>query len=106
MALAKEDVLDDVLPQLVVQPEVRADDEAGDDHHGRAADHLLLVRPLDLVELGPRLLEEADARDAGADVVAALALRFGRLGARLLLGGRPGPGSRPERRSPRCLRAA
>src|SRR5215469_5776139 len=106
MGLAEEEVLDEVLPQLVVQPEVGTGDEARDDHDGGAADHLLLVRPLDLVELGPGLLEEADAGNARADVVAALALRLGRLRARLLLGRRLGPGGRPDRRCPRGLRAA
>src|SRR5690348_2016187 len=58
-SLSQEDVLHDVLPELVVQPQKGADDDAGDqDDHG-AADHGLLVRPLDLLELAVGLLDEA-----------------------------------------------
>ena len=38
---------------LVVEIEVDADDEAGDEHDDRALDHLVLARPLDLLELRP-----------------------------------------------------
>src|SRR3989442_1368696 len=59
-ALLEEHLLDDVLPDLVVQVEVRADDDAGDDHDDRPLNQLVLLRPLDLLELGPRLADEAE----------------------------------------------
>src|SRR5438874_9381881 len=58
MALLEEHLLDDFLPELVVQPEVDADDDAGDDHDDRALDHLVLPGPFDLLQLRPRLLDE------------------------------------------------
>src|SRR3954447_11419967 len=99
-------MLDDELPHLVVQVQVSTGDEAGDDDDGGAADQLLLSRPFDLLQLCPGLLEEADAGGAGADLVAALATRGGRLSRRLLLGGRARPGRGPERRRAFGLRAA
>src|SRR5882757_7960644 len=93
------------LPDLVNQIEVDARDEAGDDDDGGAADQLLLIRPLDLLQLRPGLLEEADTGRPGPDLVATLGARLGRLPRRLLLGGRARPGRGPERRSPGCLRA-
>jgi hypothetical protein len=71
----QQQVLDDELPHLVVEVQVGAGDETGDDDDGGAADQLLLSRPLDLLQLRPGLLEEADAGGAGADLVAALATR-------------------------------
>src|SRR4051812_28672471 len=99
-------MLDDELPHLVVQVQVGTGDEAGDDDDGGAADQLLLSWPFDLLQLCPGLLEEADAGGAGADLVAALATRGGRLSRRLLLGGRARPGRGPERRRAFGLRAA
>src|SRR3954470_3615034 len=90
-------MLDDELPHLVVQVQVSTGDEAGDDDDGGAADQLLLSWPFDLLQLCPGLLEEADAGGAGADLVAALATRGGRLSRRLLLGGRARPGRGAER---------
>src|SRR5579862_1624069 len=97
-ALADQDVLDEVLPHLVVEIEVHADDEAGDEDDRGAADDRLLVRPLDLLQLGDRLLEEADDRDAAARDVGARSLgaRLGALHRGLLRGTLPR--SRPERR--------
>src|ERR1700747_2268132 len=89
-------MLDDPFPHLVVQVQVGAGDEAGHDDDGRAADERLRGRPLDLLQLGPRLLEEAETRRAGPDLVAALAALRRRL-LRLLLGGRARLGCRPER---------
>src|SRR5256885_14096631 len=99
-------MLDDELPHPVVQIQVGAGDEAGDDDDGGAADQLLLPRPFDLLQLRPGLLDEADARNAWPDVVAALAARLGRLPRRLLLGGRARPGRGPERRRAGGPRAA
>src|SRR5215470_224137 len=98
-------MLDYALPHLVVQPQEGADDEARDDDDGRAADHGLLIRPFDLLELGVGLLEEADAGDARPNVVAALAARLGGLSLRLVLCRRTRLGRRPEWRCPRRLSA-
>src|ERR1044071_6149802 len=59
--LLAEDPLDDVLPDEIVRVEVDADHDAGDQHHNRSLNHLRLARPLDLLELGPRLAEEREA---------------------------------------------
>src|SRR5581483_8220302 len=61
ISLLPEDFRDDVLPNLVVQVEVGADDQAGDQHDDRALDHLVLARPLHLLELRPRLHDEVAA---------------------------------------------
>src|SRR3954465_6741208 len=51
-SLSQHDVLDQVLPELIVGPEVGTDDHAGDDHDRGPAHDRLLVRPLDLLQLG------------------------------------------------------
>src|SRR5437763_11056821 len=60
MALLEQHLLDDFLPELVVQPEVSADDDAGDEHDDRALDHLVLAGPLDLLQLCDRLADEPE----------------------------------------------
>src|SRR5262249_26430662 len=77
--LPQQHVLDDVLPEPVIRIQVDAGDEAGDEDDRGAADQLLLIRPVDLLELGPGLLEEADAGRARTDRVAALGTRLPRL---------------------------
>src|SRR5436853_566380 len=62
--LPEEDVLDDALPDQVVGVEVHPDDQAGDQHDRRPLDHLRLARPLDLLDLAPRLGDEAAGASA------------------------------------------
>src|SRR5215217_8084623 len=57
----EEDALDDPLDRHVGHPEVRAHDHARDDDGHGAGDHLVAPRPLDLVELCPRLADEPAA---------------------------------------------
>src|SRR5919198_2266925 len=57
--LPEEDVLDEPLECQVGEPEVRAYDHAGDQHDGGALDQLLLSGPLDLLQLGGGLADEA-----------------------------------------------
>src|SRR5918995_3710249 len=61
LLFSEQDGADEGLEALIGGIEVRADDDAGDDDHDRALDHLSAVRPLDLLQLGPRLLDEAAA---------------------------------------------
>src|SRR6476469_7757014 len=68
MQLPQEDVLDDALPDFVVDVEVEADDQARDQHDRGAGDHLRLGRPVDLLQFGVRLPDEAE------EPVASLAL--------------------------------
>src|SRR5580765_6751368 len=56
--LPQQDVADEGLEDEICEPEVRADDRAGDDHDDRSLDDLALRRPLDLLELGPGLGDE------------------------------------------------
>src|ERR1051325_2459394 len=72
MWLPEQDLLHDVLPELVVQIQVDPDDDAGDEHDDGALDHLVLRRPLDLLQLGPRLLDEPE--EAAAPALAGLDL--------------------------------
>jgi hypothetical protein len=62
--LSQQYVFDDVFPQPVVRVQVDAGDETRHEDDGGAADQLLLIRPLDLMQLGPGLAEEANAWDA------------------------------------------
>ena len=55
----QEDLLDETLEDEVRAPEVEADDDAGDQDDRRALDQLVAARPLDLVQLRPRLRDEA-----------------------------------------------
>src|ERR671934_2391822 len=73
--LPQEDVLDHALPDQVVRVQVDADDEARDEDDDGALDHLRLVRPLDLLQLAPRLADEPARAAAGCPALAALALR-------------------------------
>ncbi len=56
--------MDESLEGEIGQPEIRADNDAGDQNHRRALDQLLLARPLDLLQLGDGLADEAP--EAGA----------------------------------------
>src|SRR5579883_3074639 len=99
--LSEEDVDDEALERLVGRVQVHADDEARDDHDRRAGDELALPRPLDLLQLHPRLLdvraqpaEEAAPPDDGG--------RPDGLGLRRRLG-LAGPGPRPGELLSRAL---
>src|SRR5436190_20146803 len=96
-------MLHDVLPELVVQPQIEAHDRARDDHHGRSTGDRLLVRPLDLPELGDRLLDEADRREAL--VLLARRCRPARLGVRVRRRARGGTRRGPARKGRLLLRA-
>src|SRR5438552_11050879 len=74
IGLPQEDVLHEMPERLIRHPEVEADDRAGDQHDGHALDHLALVRPLDLLQLGDRLGDEALAAASGDASRARLAL--------------------------------
>src|SRR5581483_379504 len=63
-SLSQQHVLHDVFPDLVVHPQEEADDRAGDQDDRGAADDGLLVGPLDLAELGERLLDEDPRTEA------------------------------------------
>jgi hypothetical protein len=65
--------LDEAPEDLVGEEQVRARDQTGDEDDGGALDQLLLAGPVDLLQLGPRLADEALAACAG-DVVAVGAL--------------------------------
>jgi hypothetical protein len=56
-----QDGADEGLERLVGAVEEGADDHAGDDHDDRALEHLGAIRPLDLLQLGDRLLDELAA---------------------------------------------
>src|SRR4051794_6578111 len=87
-ALPQQDVLDEIGPDPVVRVEVRADEETGDDNDCGAAHDLLLCRPLDLLQLGDRLLDEAKAGEpARAFCLALGARRLDRGDLRLFVGG-------------------
>src|SRR6266511_3368658 len=58
-ALAEKDVLDEVLRHDVANPDVRADDDAGDEYDERALDDVGLRGPFDLLQLAPALDDEA-----------------------------------------------
>src|SRR3954463_14941055 len=49
--LPQEDLLDDLLPHLIVDVEEEADDDTRDDHDDGALDDLRLTGPFDLPEL-------------------------------------------------------
>ena len=55
-------MLDESPEDLVGEEQVDADHEAGDQDDDGALDQLLLARPLDLLELGPGLPDEATVR--------------------------------------------
>src|SRR4029453_15428835 len=57
----EEQLLDERLDRQVGEPQVEAHDRAGDDHNDCARQNLGLVRPVDLLQLGPGLGDEATA---------------------------------------------
>src|SRR3954454_13077234 len=59
LALLTEEPLDDVGPDAIVDVQVGADDDARDQHDHRSLNDLRLARPLDFLELAPRLGDEA-----------------------------------------------
>src|SRR5436309_2903464 len=61
LSLLTDDLLDDVLPDQIVRIEIDADHHAGDQHDNRSLNHLRLTGPVDLLELRPRLGDEAAA---------------------------------------------
>src|SRR5919204_1391051 len=73
-SLLEEDVLHEAPEDLVGGVEVDADDEAGDEDDGGALDDLRLARPLHLLQLAPRLLDEALAASTGERAAPALTL--------------------------------
>src|SRR5919198_6511795 len=98
--LTEEDVLDEPLEGEVGEPEVGADDHAGDQDDGDSLNQLLLAGPFDFLQLGGSLADEAaDARARDP------ALDFGRRsgGAKRRLALNPRVGSV---RLPLLLRAA
>jgi hypothetical protein len=74
-ALLKKDVLDEPTEELVGDPKIDADDQAGDENDDRALDQLLLTGPLDLLQLAPGLTDEA----AAGKLALAAAVRAGGL---------------------------
>jgi hypothetical protein len=80
---AEQDALDEWLEHEVGDVQVRADDSAGDEDDDRACHDLALPRPIDLLQLGPALGDEAAAAPAAT---AAPGLRLRRLGGRPDLG--------------------
>jgi hypothetical protein len=71
---AEQDALDERLEHEVRKPEVGADDGAGDDHDDGAGHDLALAGPVDLLQLGPALGDEA-AASTPAPTAARLGLR-------------------------------
>jgi hypothetical protein len=57
--LPEQEPLYERLEREVGQPEIGTDDRAGEDHDHRAGQDLTLVRPLDLLQLGGGLGDEA-----------------------------------------------
>src|SRR6266702_4841040 len=58
LPLFQEDVLNDALPDQIVGVQIDADDDTGDEHDDHTLDQLVLTRPLDLLQLRPRLGDE------------------------------------------------
>src|SRR5215467_8679985 len=75
MRLPQEDVLDEATEQLVAQEQVQTRDEAGDEDDRGALDQLLLSGPVDLLQLAPRLGDEAPDASARRAVAVARRLR-------------------------------
>jgi hypothetical protein len=80
---AEQDALDEWLEHEVGDVQVRTDDSAGDEDDDGAGHDLALPRPIDLLQLGPALGDEAAAATASP---AAPGLRLRRLGGRANLG--------------------
>jgi hypothetical protein len=83
LLLTEEDLLDDLLPDGVVDIEEDADHEAGDEHHDRSLDYLVLAGPFDFLQLTPRLDEEVGAVLLGGRTVGRLGTAVATLGALL-----------------------
>src|SRR5262245_19293511 len=81
---SEQNVLDETTEDLVRQEQVHARDETGDQNDGGALDQLVLARPVDLLQLRPRLGDEALAALA-RNVAVAVGLCRRRRRARLLL---------------------
>src|SRR5262245_63262762 len=81
---SEQNVLDETTEDLVREEQVHARDETGDQDDGGALDQLVLAGPVDLLQLRPRLGDEALAPLA-RDVAVAVGLCGRRRGARLLL---------------------
>src|SRR5262249_59297366 len=107
VGLREEHVLDEALDRKVGNPEVAPDDQAGDDNNHGAGDDLTLSRPLDLLELRPRLADKVEEPAFAGLGTARLAPRLGRRcrrGRDAGAGGVPrAPGPRPERPPPPSL---
>jgi hypothetical protein len=80
---AEQDALDEWLEHEVGDVQVRADDSAGDEDDDGAGHDLALARPVDFLQLGPALGDEAAASPAAT---AAPGLRLRRLRGRADLG--------------------
>src|SRR5215203_1189836 len=74
--LPQQDVADEGLEDEIREPEVRADDRAGDDYDDRSLDDLALRGPLDLLQLGPGLGDEAPEAPARHSPRPGLGLRW------------------------------
>jgi hypothetical protein len=74
--LAQQEALDERLEHEVREVQVGPDDSAGDENDDGSGHDLALARPVDLLELGPALGDEAAASTAPS---AAPGLRLGRL---------------------------
>jgi hypothetical protein len=72
--LAQQDALDERLEHEVRDVQVRADDSAGDEDDDGAGHDLALTRPVDLLQLGPALGDEATT-PAAATAATRLCLR-------------------------------
>lgn len=83
LSAAEQDALDEWLDDEVGDVEVRPDDGAGDENDDGARHDLALPRPVDLLQLGHALCDEAAASTAAP---AAPGLRLRRLGGRADLG--------------------
>src|SRR5262245_65838769 len=80
---SEQNVLDETTEDLVREEQVHARDETGDQDDGGALDQLVLAGPVDLLQLRPRLGDEALA--ALTRNVTAVGLRGRGRRARLLL---------------------
>src|SRR5436190_6481511 len=81
--LSQQDVLDEALPHEIGSVQIDADHDARHEDDHDALDELILVGPLDLLELAPRLADEALEPAAGNVALADLGTRGRRTGGRL-----------------------
>jgi hypothetical protein len=80
----EEDVLDESLEGEVGDPEVGADDNAGNDDDRDPLHELWLLRPFDLLQLGDRFSDEAAKAGAGNPALGLDGRRCGALDGRAL----------------------